>query len=403
MKLSEIRLNPDNPRFIRDDRFKKLKDNIKAFPKMMKLRPIVVDDNGIILGGNMRYRAIMELGYNDLPDGWVVKASELTEDEKRRFIITDNVGYGEFDMDSLANEWDLEELQEWGVELGELDTQLEEAEEDDFDVDKAVEETKEPICKLGDIWQLGNHRVMCGDSTKKEDVEKLMNGKKADMVFTDPPYNVNYGSIVNHPAWKRTRTSNGILSTRRAGNEAIKNDNLSNENWELFVKNYIGILLKYCDGEFYICMSNKEMYTNKHIFESMGGHWASFIIWHKHTFVLSMQDYHRQYEPILYGWKEGNKHKWFGGRTQSDVWNIDKPMSNELHPTQKPIELCSRAIQNNTKKKMVVLDTFLGSGSTLIACEQLNRICYGMEIDPMYCDVVIKRWEEYTNKKAVKL
>jgi len=404
MKINEIHLNPDNPRFIKDDRFEKLKNNIKEFPKMMKLRPIIIDDSNKIIGGNMRYRALIELGYSEIPEGWVVKASELTEEEKERFIITDNIPYGDWDYEKLGNEWDEVKLEDWGMDLSEINIHFEpEAEEDDFDIDKAVEDAKEPICKLGDIWQLGKHRIMCGDSTKKEDVEKLMDRKKADMVFTDPPYNVNYGSIVNHPAWKRTQTSNGNLSTRRAGNEAIKNDNLSKEDWELFVKNYMEILLKYCDGEFYICMSNKEMYTNKHIFESIGGHWASFIIWHKHTFVLSMQDYHRQYEPIMYGWKEGTKHKWYGGRSQSDVWNIDKPRSNELHPTQKPIELCSRAIQNNTKKEMIVLDSFLGSGSTLIACEQLNRICYGMEIDPMYCDVVIRRWEEYTKQKAEKL
>jgi DNA modification methylase len=383
MKLSDIRLNPDNPRFIRDDRFQKLKDNIKAFPKMMKLRPIVIDDDGIILGGNMRYRALTELGYNNLPDGWVVKASELTDDEKRRFIITDNIGYGEFDMDLLANEWDLEELQEWGVELGELDTQLEEAEEDDFDVDKAVEDTKEPICKLGDIWQLGNHRIMCGDSTKKEDVEKLMDGKKADMVFTDPPYGMNLDTDFSE--------MEGISKGNKY--RKVHDDNKDYNPQHIFE------MFGYCKEIFLWGMD----YYAERIPDRNDG---SIFVWDKtEGGIRTNSSYDKMFGSNFELCWSKKKHKrnivrclWKG------IFGLSSEDSKKrLHPTQKPTKLCNWFIEKFSQKDNLIADLFLGSGSTLIACEQLNRICYGMEIDPIYCDVIIKRWEDYTGKKAVKL
>lgn len=387
MKISEIHLNPDNPRFIKDDRFEKLINNIKEFPKMMKLRPIIIDDSGKILGGNMRYRALIELGYQEIPEGWVVKASELTEEEKERFIITDNIPYGDWDNDKLANEWDEIKLEDWGMDLSEINIHFEiEAEEDDFDVDKAVEDTKEPICKLGDIWQLGNHRIMCGDSTKKEDVEKLMNGKKADMVFTDPPYNVDYG-VSKNPRHK-IRT--------------IQNDKQNPEQWEKFCKSIFNIFQQYNNGDIYMWgASGPEGMKMRLWLTEMGCHWSATIVWKKQQLVLTPANYQRMYEPCYYGWFK--KSSYNGDRTQTEVWDIDRPLNSKLHPTMKPVELCSKGIKNSSKKGNLILDLFLGSGSTLIASEQLNRICYGMEIDPIYCDVVIRRWEEYTKQKAEKL
>jgi DNA modification methylase len=387
MKINEIHLNPDNPRFIKDDKFEKLKKSIKEFPKMMELRPIIIDDSGKILGGNMRYRALIELGYQEIPKGWVVKASELTEEEKKRFIIADNIPYGEFDYEKLGNEWDEVKLEDWGMDLSEINVNFEpEIEEDDFDVDNAVEENKEPICKLGDIWQLGNHRIMCGDSTKKEDVEKLMNGKKADMVFTDPPYNVDYG-VSKNPRHK-IRT--------------IQNDKQNPEQWEKFCKSIFNIFQQYNNGDIYMWgASSPEGMKMRLWLTEMGCHWSATIVWKKQQLVLTPANYQRMYEPCYYGWFK--KSSYNGDRTQTEVWDIDRPLNSKLHPTMKPVELCSKGIKNSSKKGNLILDLFLGSGSTLIACEQLNRICYGMEIDPMYCDVVIRRWEEYTKQKAEKL
>lgn len=392
MKISEIHLNPDNPRFIKDDRFEKLINNIKEFPKMMKLRPIIIDDSGKILGGNMRYRALIELGYQEIPEGWVVKASELTEEEKERFIITDNIPYGDWDNDKLANEWDEIKLEDWGMDLSEINIHFEiEAEEDDFDVDKAVEDTKEPICKLGDIWQLGNHRIMCGDSTKKEDVEKLMNGKKADMVFTDPPYSVNYE--------KKTKEIFKDKSYNKITNDEMDIKEISEFIWKPSFKNMYEVSKDDCS--FYMTMPQ----GGDQMMMMMSQNWLvkHELIWVKNNPVFSMGrlDYDYQHEPIMYGWKKN--HKFYGkGQFKKSIWEIVRD-KGKLHPTMKPLELISNCLLNSSQEKQIILDLFLGSGSTLIACEQLNRTCYGMEIDPIYCDVVIRRWEEYTKEKAVKL
>lgn len=451
MKINEIHLNPDNPRFIKDDRFEKLKNNIKEFPKMMKLRPIIVDDTGKILGGNMRYRAVIELGYSEIPEGWVVKASELTEEEKERFIITDNLPYGDWDYEKLGNEWDEVKLEDWGMDLSEINIHFEpEAEEDDFDVDKAVEDAKEPICKLGDIWQLGKHRIMCGDSTKREDVEKLMDGKKADMVFTDPPYLMGFTGNVHKDGSKSLNAKYGD----------IENDKLDEAESGIFLSKIALMIKNFCNGAFYICFYRLGIEKIINALLLNGLEYKSLIIWYKNNHNLSNSDYMNIYEPIIYGWNK--EHNFYGNRSNFDVitmrktkqgspqittqsksiyikqddnfykfekikikpknfmevkdkvifnlftgenniWEIDKTKANTLHPTMKPIELCEKAIKNSSKVNNNILDLFLGSGSTLIACEQLNRICYGMEIDPIYCDVTIKRWEEYTKQKAEKL
>lgn len=392
MKINEIHLNPDNPRFIKDDKFEKLKKSIKEFPKMMELRPIIIDDSGKILGGNMRYRALIELGYQEIPKGWVVKASELTEEEKKRFIIADNIPYGEFDYEKLGNEWDEVKLEDWGMDLSEINIHFEpEAEEDGFDVDKAVEDAKEPICKLGDIWQLGKHRIMCGDSTKREDVEKLMDGKKADMVFTDPPYGVDYSE------------KNTFLNAIAPGNRIqtpIENDNIEDYNlfYGGFLKHFREILNDY--NSFYITISGQKLLQLLEELKKLEYKTSQILVWCKNNHVLGRQDYANKHELITYGWV--GKHKFYGG-FQTTIWEVDKPLKSDLHPTMKPIELCSRAINNSSKNGMIVLDLFLGSGSTLIACEQLNRICYGMEIDSLYVSVILDRWSKFTGKDPIRL
>jgi len=255
------------------------------------------------------------------------------------------------------------------------------------DIDEVPELPKEPKSKLGEVYQLGDHRLMCGDATKKEDVEKLMDGDKADMVFTDPPYNVDYG-VSKNPRHK-IRT--------------IENDKQSDSEWKDFNHNFIqNIIDFYKGGDIYVWGApGPEGMRQRLWLNDIGFHWSTTIIWKKQQLVLSPAKYQRIYEPCFYGWLEKSTYR--GGRKQTEVWEIDRPLNSKLHPTMKPIELCCRAIKNSSERDNIVLDLFGGSGSTLIACEQLNRKCYIMELDPKYIDVIIERWEKFTGRQAKKL
>jgi len=368
MKLSKIKPNPNNPRIIKDDKFKKLVKSINDFPKMMSLRPIVVDENFIVQGGNMRLKALQEIGFKDIPDEWVKQVSDLNEDEKKQFIIKDNVGFGEWDWDDLANNWDAEQLTEWGLDIPNFEAEVLEAEEDNFSI---PDEIKTDIV-LGDLFEIGEHRLLCGDSTDSDQVANLMNKESADMVFTDPPYNVNYEG------------SNGLK---------IENDNKSNDDFYKFLYdaflNY-EINLKN-GGAIYIAHADLEGLNFRKAFNDVGFKLRSTIIWNKNALVMGRSDYHWKHEPILYGWKEGASHKWNGDRKQTTVWDCNKPSKNGEHPTMKPIELVSISINNSSYKNDLILDLFLGSGSTMVASHQLNRKCYGMELDPNYCQVIVDR------------
>lgn len=385
-KISAIKRNPNNPRILKDDKFAKLTQSIKDFPQMLEIRPIVVNDDMVVLGGNMRLKACKEAGLKEVP---VIKVSDLTEEQQREFIIKDNVGFGEWDWDLLANEWDTELLEDWG-----LDIDFEAPEEDNeglTDEDDVPEVEENPVSQLGDIWLLGEHRVMCGDSTSADDVGLLMNGEKADMVFTDPPWNVNYGAVQEGNAQGyKPRT--------------ILNDFMGTEDFKNFMDSIFAQMKenskKGCPT--YVVMSAQE-WGNMMLTLAMNDyHWSSTIIWNKSSLVLSRKDYHTKYEPIWYGWLEGESRLCpLEDRKQSDVWDIDRPSKSELHPTTKPIELVERAIKNSSKKNNYVLDLFGGSGSTLIASEKSNRVNRSMELDPKYVDVIVKRWQEYTGKKAI--
>lgn len=385
-KLSAIKRNPNNPRILKDDKFAKLTQSIKDFPQMLDIRPIVVNDDMVVLGGNMRLKACKEAGLKEVP---VIKASDLTEEQQREFIIKDNVGFGEWDWEMLANEWDTDLLDDWG-----LDIDFAAPEEDNeglTDEDDVPEVEENPVSQLGDIWLLGEHRVMCGDSTSADDVALLMNGEKADMVFTDPPWNVNYGAVQEgNPQGYKPRT--------------ILNDFMGTEDFKNFMDAVFAQMnensKKGCPT--YVVMSAQE-WGNMMLTLAMNDyHWSSTIIWNKSSLVLSRKDYHTKYEPIWYGWLEGESRLCpLKDRKQSDVWDIDRPSKSELHPTTKPIELVERAIKNSSKKDNYVLDLFGGSGSTLIASEKSNRINRSMELDPKYVDVIVKRWQDYTGKKAI--
>ena len=256
------------------------------------------------------------------------------------------------------------------------------------DDDAVPEVTDDPVSQPGDVWLLGDHRLLCGDATDPVALETLMGSDLADMAFTDPPYNVNY--------------ANTAKDKLRGTHRPILNDNLG-EGFAGFLSAACANLLTYSKGAVYIAMSSSELDTLQLAFRGAGGKWSTFIIWAKNTFTLGRADYQRQYEPILYGWRDGVDHFWCGDRDQGDVWFINKPVKNDLHPTMKPVELVERAIRNSSKTRDIVLDLFGGSGTTLIAAEKTQRRARLVELDPKYVDVIVKRWQDYTGKQATRL
>ena len=419
VKLSQIQVNEANPRTITKEKFSKLVTSILVLPKMLELRPIVVDNTFTALGGNMRLRALNDIStmtddevaqalnasrdfqkkteaektllieywarWRDTPTAPVIKASELSDAEQREFIIKDNVGFGEWDMDALANEWDAEELNDWGIEdyLHAEDFEKE-AEEDDYsDEDTENAPTR---CNPGDIWILGNHRLMCGDSTKESDVAKLMNNEKADLLLTDPPYNVDY--------------QGGTKDKMK-----IANDNMDDVEFVGFLTAAFNCAIQSMrpGAAFYVWHADCKGFEFRKALKDVGLTLRETLIWVKNALVLGRQDYQWRHEPCLYGWKDGEAHYFIDDRSQSTVIFEDKPTRNDIHPTMKPVKLMARLINNSSKSEQLVLDLFGGSGSTLIACEQVGRKCYTMEFDPKYCDAILDRWEKLTSMKAVRI
>ena len=315
VKISTVKGNPSNPRIIKNDKFKKLVTSIKEFPEMLKLRPIVVDEDMIVLGGNMRLKASKDAGLKEV---WIEVAEGLTEEQKKEFIVKDNVGFGEWEWDMLANEWDSVQLTEWGLDVWEnLDDKEPEAGLID---DDEIPEVKESKVKRGDIWQLGEHRVMCGDSTSSDDVAKLMNGEKADILITDPPYNVDYTG----------KTKDKLK---------IQNDKMSDDGFREFLKdtflNADNVLKE--GGVFYIWHSDSEGYNFRGACHDINWNVRQCLIWNKNSMVMGRQDYHWKHEPCLYGWKAGAAHYWGTDRKQTTILDFDRPTRSKLHPTTKPI------------------------------------------------------------------
>ena len=365
VKISEVKPNPNNPRLIKDDKFKKLVKSIQEFPDMLNVRPIVVNKDMIVLGGNMRLKAIKEAGHTVV----AVEIVDWTEDQQKEFIVKDNVGYGEWDWDDLANNWDAQELTDWGLDIPNFDTTVLEAEEDDFAVPDGGTETD---IVLGDLFEIGEHRLLCGDSTDSEQVAKLMNGVLADMCHTDPPYNIDYEGG----------------SKKR---EKIANDKLDDFPKFLYdVYTTISTALKK-GGAIYVWHASTETHNFIQQFLDAGFLFKSYIVWNKNNSTFGRSDYHWKHEPCIYGWLEGASHKWYGDRKQTTVWDVDRPSRSDEHPTMKPIDLCSKALTNSSTINDIVLDVFLVSGSTMVAAHQMQRKCYGMELDPKYCQVIIDR------------
>jgi DNA modification methylase len=357
------------------------------------VNPVLIGPDDVIIAGHARLLAARKLGMTEVP---VIVLEHLTETQRRALVLADNrlalnAGWDEemlrVELEALHEEdFNLELLGFGDEELEALLAEPETQATGETDDDAAPETPDAAVTTSGDVWLLGDHRLMCGDATQIEAVEKVLAGGLADMVFTDPPYNVNYGSTMKDKL--------------RGKKHKIANDNLG-EGFEQFLRDACVNILAVTKGAVYICMSSSELHTLHRAFTDAGGHWSTFIIWAKHVFTMGRSDYQRQYEPILYGWKEGMDHYWCGARDQGDVWFVKKPVSNDLHPTMKPVELVERAIRNSSKSRDTVLDPFAGSGSTIIACEKTGRQARVVELEPKYCDVIVRRWQEFTGRQAV--
>lgn len=448
MKLSDLQLNtgqleglPANPRYIEAEDFEQLKLRLLRMPQYLRHNQIKVEEHNIILGGNMRYRALQALAAehavatwtdadgvshthtfsDEIPDEWVAHLKDYTLEDKRRIVLLDNAQNGKDDLDRLANEWNIDEINDWGNGIpddwnpnAEEGNEEVSAEDDNFN---EAEEYIETRCQVGDIWQLGNHRLMCGDSTSKSDVAKLMNGQKADLVVTDPPYNV---AITN---------SQGMT---------IKNDNMASSDFRQFLgKVFCAMESAMKDGAvFYVWFASREHINFESALNEAGLKVRQELIWNKNHFVLGRQDYHHKYEPCLYGCKDGAAHYFFNSRKETDVipddteidlakmkkedmrdllkrifniaqdtdvLNFNKPQKSTDHPTMKPVELFGYLVRNSSRKGQVILDLFGGSGTTIVVAEQMERSAMLMELDPHYCDVILARWEKLTGKQAIKL
>ena len=353
------------------------------------LSPILVAEDNTILAGHGRLAAALKLGLKKVP---CVKENHLTETQKRAYIIADN-------KLSLNAGWDNELL---AVELSELEGAdfnldllgFDEAElssifdadkdvnEDDFDVEKELEEPC--FSKTGDMWTLGKHRIICGDATKLETFKTLLENTKVNLVVTDPPYNVNYEGAAGK----------------------IKNDNMEDDKFYQFLFNsFVNMEQAMADdASIYVFHADTEGLNFRKAFQDAGFYLSGCCIWKKPSLVLGRSPYQWQHEPCLYGWKKKGKHKWYAGRKETSVWEFEKPKKNADHPTMKPIALLAYPIKNSSMTNSLVLDPFAGSGSTLIACEQTGRICYAIELDEKYCDVIVKRYiEQVGNDKSVKV
>lgn len=389
--------------------------------------PIIIDSNNVIVAGHGRLLAAKKLGLKEVP---CIIADDLTPEQIKAFRLADNkVAESDWDNDLLGEELldlkDLFNMEQFGFEEADFNIEDDdvEAEEDYYE----PELPKNPKAKRGDIYQLGNHRLMCGDCTDEADVEKLTGGEEMDMCITDPPYNVNYGDKAEML---------GEYDKGHRNTDHILNDNMDSQSFYNFLYDFYTQMLRSLKpgGAFYIWHAESEGINFRVALQDAGGQLRQCLIWNKNALVLSRRDYHWKHEPCLYGWKDGAGHYFIDDRSQTTVWedkidvdkltkdemkeilkdifedkvsttvmNEAKPTCNDLHPTMKPIKLMARLIKNSSKRGENVIDFFGGSGSTLIACEQLERKCYMMELSEEYVDVIIDRWEQLTGEKAIKI
>lgn len=386
MKLTDLIPTENNPRQIKKDDFERLKKSVQSFPQMLDIREIVVDENNRILGGHQRVKALLANGETEVN----VKVVEgLSEEEKREFVIRDNIQNGEWDFDTLANEWDDLPLGDWGIELPIADI------EDEIVEDEAPEPPAEPKSKLGEIYQLGEHRLMCGDSTDAEQVARLMNGQKADMVFTDPPYGMNLNTDFSG---MKSRLNTDFADRKMRGGEY---SSVIGDNDDFKPELISTIFDNFADTKEIIVWGGD--YYAEYIPKRNSGSW---FVWDKRQNdgddIDSVMRLDKGYGSCFELCWSKNRHKrelvrikWAG------LFGMEKDDTKKrIHPTQKPAILAEWFIKRYCEDEGLVVDIYGGSGSTLIACEQLGRKCYTMELDPHYVDVIIERWENLTGKKA---
>lgn len=379
LNINEVIPYPDNPRK-NDNAVAAVAESIK---QCGYCSPIVIDENNVILAGHTRLKALKKLKWKEVE---CVRKTGLTEEQKKKYRILDNKTneLAEWDFDLLEEE--IDGLDFDGFDFGfEFNSGEDDAEIIEDEVPEVNEEI-EPTVKLGDIWQLGRHKLMCGDSTNADEVLKLTDGTIVDLLLTDPPYNVNY--------------TGGTEDELK-----IQNDNMESEQFKQFLTDAFtaGVSCLKDGGSFYIWFASREHCNFENALNASGLSVRQELIWKKNALVLGRQDYQWKHEPCLYGWKDGASHNWYGDRSQTTILEFDKPTRSADHPTMKPVELFAYQIKNSTKKGETVLDLFGGSGTTIIACEQTGRTAYCMELDERYCDVIIKRYENLTGDTAVKI
>ena len=394
--IDELRPDSANPRKISDAELEALTRSLREYGF---LQPVIARREGrTVIGGHQRLLAARRLGMKTVPVIFV----GLSIEQARVLNLALNKISGSWDEELLARMLaDLQPVEgldlslsgftedELSTLLKSLDVREKRERTEAFDVDAALEAARAATrAKRGELWALGDHRLLIGDATDSGDVTRLLGEIRPAMCFTDPPYNVALG---DHGGQQRG-------SRRRR----IANDAMPAEQWEAFCRGWARNLVEHVDGALYVCMSTKEWPLVSRVLAEAGGHWSDTIIWKKDRFVLGRADYQRQYEPIWYGWREGADHHWCGDRDQGDVWEVERPSESEAHPTMKPLALVERAINNSSRPGDVVLDLFLGSGTTLIAAERTGRVCYGLELDAHYASIVIARWEAFSGLAAEK-
>lgn len=386
MDLKKLKENPKNPRTLSKEQGKHLEESLSKFGQC---EPVVINQDGLIIGGHQRVRTLKKLGYKTVDV--YVPDTILDEKEVEELSIRLNKNTGEWDWEILGNEWEVEDLLKWGFTQDELDVDIEVIDGTGPD-DEEIEPPKEAKSKLGDFYVLGNHRLLCGDSTNPDDVKKLLEGAEPILMVTDPPYGVDY-----KPEWRNGKDGKAGKGIRTSGK--VQNDD--KVNWALAWHLFPGAVAYVWHAAWFGGEVQKSL-------ENADFEIKSQIIWAKQNFALSRGDYHWKHEPCFYAVKKGSSHNWQGSRKECTIWEINNlsafGISHEEdertnHSTQKPLECMSTPIRNNSAEGESVYDPFTGSGTTLISCEQLKRNAYCMELDPIYCDMIVNRWVNFMKKK----